>query len=476
VQRESAAAPVASGGETGGAQGSGGLTREIGLLQATATNMLAMIGVGPFLTIPFMVAAMHGPHILYAWTAGLVLALADGLVFAQFGAALPGSGGPYVYLREAYRPFGLGGLLSFLFIFQTVIIGPLGVASGAVGFADYLGFYWTGMPPLAHHLIAASVCVGMTALLYRRIGDIGRLSLVLLAIVLGTIAWVIGAGLVHFSPGTASAGPAQPVIFDRAFFAALGAGSLLAMYDYGGYNQICNIGEEVRRPATTIPRAIVISILCVAAIYMVMGTVILRLVPWQEVESTRTIASVFIARTFQDPAVGRTAGLVMMVLILIVTASSLYAVILGYSRIPFAAARDGQFFEVFARVHPTKHFPHVSLLTIGAVSLPFCFLSLGQIVNWLMQVQVVTQLVWQCAGVILLHRYRKDIAQPFVMWLYPLPAIAALVLWICVFATGPVSGMIFSLAFFAAGVAAYYAKTLKGTRKGDSHPYSQNWE
>ena len=445
-----------SGGDLASAgRGGAALEREIGLLQATATNMLAMIGVGPFLTIPFMVAAMHGPHILYAWTAGLVLALADGLVFAQFGAALPGSGGPYVYLREAYRPFRLGELLSFLFIFQTVIIGPLGIASGAVGFADYLGFYWTAMPRPAHDLIAAGVCLGMTALLYRRIGDVGRLSIVLLAIVLGTIAWVIVAGVFHFSPARAFTLPERAFVFDRSFFAALGAGSLLAMYDYGGYNQVCNIGEEVRQPARTIPRAIVLSIVCVAAIYMVMGTVILGVIPWQEVEGTRTVASVFISRTFSDPALGRAAGLLMMVLILIVTASSLYAVILGYSRIPFAAARDGQFFRVFARVHPTKHFPHVSLLTIGAVAVPFCFLSLGQILNWLIQVQVVTQFVWQSAGVILLHRYRKDIAQPFVMWLYPLPAVAALVLWICVFVTGPTSGMIFSAAFFASGVLAY---------------------
>ncbi len=449
-----------------------GLDRDIGLPQATATNMLAMIGVGPFLTIPFMVAAMRGPHILYAWAAGLVLALADGLVFAQFGAALPGSGGPYAYLREAYRPFRVGGLLSFLFIFQTVIIGPLGVASGAVGFADYLQFYWTTMSPLAHNMIAAGVCVAMTALLYRRIGDVGRFSIVLLAIVLLTIAWVIGAGLFYLSAARAAAA-SPPLVFDRAFFVALGAGSLLAMYDYGGYNQICNIGEEVRQPEKTIPRAIVLSILCVAAIYMVMGTVILALIPWQEVETTRTIASVFIARTFRDPSLGHAAGLVMMVLILIVTASSLYAVILGYSRVPFAAARDGQFFRLFARVHPTKHFPNVSLLTIGAVAIPFCFLSLGQIVNWLIQVQVVTQFVWQSAGVILLHRYRKDIAQPFVMWLYPLPALTALVLWVCVFVTGPVSGMIFSACFFAAGVLAYWVKSRKGDRPPSGSPPSE---
>ena len=161
----------------------------MGLLQATATNIISMVGVGPFLTIPFMVGAMNGPHVIYAWTAGLVLALADGLVYAQLGAALPGSGGGYLYLREAFKPFGLGGLMAFLFIFQTILIAPLSVAGGAVGFADYLQFVWTSMTPIQHHLIAAAVCVVATALLWRNIEEIGRLAVVMLVVVL-IIVWL----------------------------------------------------------------------------------------------------------------------------------------------------------------------------------------------------------------------------------------------------------------------------------------------
>ena len=175
------------------------LDRGMGLLQATATNIIGMVGVGPFLTIPFMVTAMHGPHIIYAWAFGAVLALCDGLVYAELGAALPGSGGPYVYLREAYRPFGLGRLMAFIFIFQLMLVAPLSVAGGAVGFADYLGFYWTTMTPLAHNLVAAGVCVAVTALLYRDITSIGRLAVVMLAVVLMTVGWVIVAGLFSFS-------------------------------------------------------------------------------------------------------------------------------------------------------------------------------------------------------------------------------------------------------------------------------------
>src|SRR4029077_13209502 len=197
------------------------------------------------------------------------------------------------------------------------------------------------------------------------------------------------------------------------------------------------------------------SIVIVVILYVVMSTVILGMIPWREAQQTRTIASLFIARTFTDPAHGRIAAMVMTSLILFVTASSLYAVVLGYSRIPFAAARDGQFFGAFGRLHPTKHFPHVSLLTICAVTLPFCFFSLGQLVNWLIQVQILLQFVWQCAAVILLRRYRPDIAKPFRMWLYPLPALVSLALWLYVFFSAPLGGMLFSAAFLAVAVGAF---------------------
>jgi amino acid transporter len=431
------------------------LDRGLGLLQATSANILVMIGVGPFLTIPFMLTAMGGPHILYAWIAGAVLALCDGLVYAQLGAALPGSGGPYVYLREAYKPFGLGSLMGFLFIFQTMLVAPLTIASGGVGFADYLGVFWT-MPGVVHDLIAALVAVAMTALLYRHIRDVGRLSVIMLVIVGITVGWVIVGGLLHFSIAQAFSYPRSAFVLDRALVSRVGAVSLLAMYNYGGYNNVCNIAEEIRDPRRNVPRAIVLSIVVVVALYVAMSTVIVGVVPWTEAQHSRAIASLLVERTFADPARGHAAARLMTVLILFVTVTSLYGLILGYSRIPFAAAREGQFFRAFARVHPTKHFPHVSLVTIGASAVPFCFLSLGQIVNWLVLVEIVSQFIWQCAGVILLRRYRTDIPQPFVMWLYPMPVLVALALWIYVFVSAPVSGMLFAGGVVAVGVAAYF--------------------
>lgn len=435
--------------------GAPSLDRAIGLLQATATNIISMVGVGPFLTIPFMVAAMNGPHVMYAWIAGAVLAVADGLVYAQLGAALPGSGGGYLYLREAFQPFGLGRLMAFLFIFQTVLIAPLSVAGGAVGFADYLQFVWTDMPPLTHHLLAAVVCIGATALLWRRIEDIGRLSVVMLVVVLVTVGWVIVAGLFNFSLAQAFDYPPDAFRFDGALVSSLGAASVLAMYSYGGYNQVCNIGDEIRDPARTVPRSIFLSIAVVAVLYMLMTIVILGMIPWEQVRDSRTVASVFIERTFADPGTGRIAGVVMTGLILFVAAASLYATILGYSRVPYAAARDGDFFRIFARVHPTKHFPDVSLVTIALVSIPFCFFTLGQLVSWLIQVQVLLRFIWQCAAVVLLRKYRPDIPQPFTMVLYPWPAVLSGALWLFIFVTGPWEGIVFSFAFLLAGLGAY---------------------
>ncbi|MBI3492292.1 MAG: amino acid permease, partial [Acidobacteria bacterium] len=254
------------------------LDRGMGLLAATATNVIAMVGVGPFLVIPLMLTTMNGPHIIYAWIVGAMLAICDGLVYAQLGAALPGSGGPYLYLREAYQPLGLGRPIAFVYLCQIILVAPLSVAGGAVGFSDYLQFYWTTMTPLEHNAIAAAVCVVMTLLLYRDIASVGRLAIVMMAVVLATVGWVIAAGALGSSVRLAFSFPPEASRFDRDLLVRVGATSVLAMYSYGGYTQVCSIGEEIKTPERTVPRSILLSILAVALIYIVMSSAIVGLV------------------------------------------------------------------------------------------------------------------------------------------------------------------------------------------------------
>src|SRR6202045_1781634 len=122
------------------------LDRGLGLTEAVALNMNAMVGIGPFIVIPLVIQAMDGPQCLLAWVAGALLSLVDGLVWAELGAAMPRAGGTYVFLREAYGPERWGRLMSFLFVWQTLVQAPLSVAPASIGFAKYAGYLYPFTP------------------------------------------------------------------------------------------------------------------------------------------------------------------------------------------------------------------------------------------------------------------------------------------------------------------------------------------
>src|SRR3989449_6381275 len=123
------------------------LIRGVGLWGATTLNMIDMIGVGPFITIPLIIAAMGGPQAMLGWILGALLVVCDGLVWAELGAAVPGSGGSYRYLSGIYGARKLGRLMSFLFIWQLTFSAPLSIASGSIGLAQYATYIF---PALGH--------------------------------------------------------------------------------------------------------------------------------------------------------------------------------------------------------------------------------------------------------------------------------------------------------------------------------------
>jgi len=425
------------------------LIRGISLASATALNMIDMIGVGPFITIPLIVGAMGGPQAMLGWVAGALLATCDGLVTAELSSAMPGSGGTYRFLREIYGPNRLGRLISFLFIWQLSFSAPLSIASGSIGLAGYASYFfpsleyqyaahqWSWRVPLLGQLqvrwmvsgatfLAIGMVVLAVVLLYRRITSIGWMSKLLLVGVVGTMAWIIVSGFTHFQPSLAFGFPPGAFRLSESFFQGLGAAMLVASYDYWGYYNICYLGDEVKEPAKTIPRAMLLSILLVACLYIAMNVSILGVLPWQQITHSGTsnqglyVISIFMQKLYGGWAAKTAAALVMWAAF-----ASVFSLLLGYSRVPYAAALDGNYFRVFARVHPEHRFPYVSLVALGCVAIPFCFLSLRDVIAALVVIRILLQFLVQAIGSVVLRIQKPELARPFRMWLYPLPALLA---------------------------------------------------
>src|SRR5213592_3417121 len=428
------------------------MTRRFGLLHATALNMTNMIGIGPFITIPLLMSALGGPQAMLGWVVALVIVICDGMVWSELGAAMPGSGGSFHYLREAFGKARFGRLMGFLFVWQFVLSGPLEIASGYIGFAQYASFLWSGLT--RPWVIALVTVVGLIniALLYRRIQSIAKITISLWIGTLITVLAVIFTGATHFNPRLAFDFPPGAFNFSLGFFLGLGAASRIGIYDYLGYYDVCYIGDEVRDPGRVIPRSILISTIAVAIIYIGVNFSIIGVVPWREfVPAGDHPESNFIVSTFMEKIYGSRVATVFTLLVLWTAFGSVFALLLGYSRIPFAAAESGYFFRVFGRLHPTRGFPYVSLIVLGVLSIVAGFFSLGTVIDALIVTRILVQFMGQIVGLMLLRKNAPGMPRPYRMWLYPIPAFVALLGWIFVFATTQVEVILFGIAVLALG-------------------------
>ena len=430
--------------------GSAGLRRGMTLFPALTSNMLNMVGIGPFTTIPLILTAMGGPQALLGWICGAIISLADGLVWAELGAAMPDTGGSYEYLQKAFGPSGYGRLMGFLFLWQVMLGAPLTAASGGVGFANYMHYLIPSLTSTQAILVAMSVCAATTFLLYRDIKSIGTISNILwagLILAMGIILW---GGAWHFNPAIAFSFPTHAFKLTPAFFTGLGAAALLAMYDYSGYFNVCLIGGEIEQPARTIPRVVLWSIVILAILYMLMSLSIIGVVPWRQAMHSTAIVSEYIEHLYGKPAAS-----LMTLLILWVGFASVFCVLLGYSRVPYAAAVEGHFFSRFAKLHPTRNFPSFSVLFFGVASAVMCIFPLDILITGLLMIQIITWFIAQCIGVILLRNMRNQTARPFSMPWYPLPVIVALAGWVFIFVMNGWQYMLSAVALVVIGVLAF---------------------
>lgn len=452
------------------------LQRHFGLIQATALNVTMVIGAGVFVSIPLMLGKLPGPYAIAGWLAAGVLVLADGLVWSELGATLPGSGGSYLYLLEAYGRERWGRLMAFLFVWQFLLSGPLEVASGLIAAAAFstalspafkeCNERWTWKLPFAAdsdlgisvgpaRLLVFAVGVLLLVLLYRRVTGLGRLTVTFGLGILAAIAWILIEGALAFDPAVAfdfSGAAAAPA--DLA--GGLGAAMILAIYSYLGYYNVCYVGDEVREPGKTIPRAILLSVGLVCLLFVGLHLAMLGTIPWHTIPTeSPAVDDYSLPAEFMRLRHGDTAATLITLLLMWSCFGGAFAALLGYSRIPYGAARYGHFFAALARVHVAYRIPHVSLLLVGGLTLFWVFFDLQSVINALITTRILEQFVGQIIGVVLLRRAQPERPRPYRMWLYPLPCAVALVGWLYVYwaAGGVFVGLGFVTLF--AGVLAF---------------------
>jgi len=426
------------------------LHRRLGVLNATSINMSNMVGIGPFIAIPLILATLGGPHSYLAWLVGVLIALSDGLVVAELGAALPAAGGTYVFIREGFGPRTWGRLLAFLFVWQLLFAGPLEIASGNIGLVQYLKVFWPSMTGLQMKLVAAGIGVFLIFTLYRKITDIAKIMLGLWITMIVTTGWVILTGIFNFNPALAFDVPAGAFRLDMEFMQGLGQGTANVLYLFLGYYQVCYLGAEVREPGRTIPRAVVYSIAGVTIIDVAISFGFIGAVPWREGMVSESIGAAFMEQIY-----GPWAGLLLAGLIVVTAFASIFALLLGYSRVPYAAAQDGVFLRWFGELHRTKEFPHRSLLLIGIGAIIASFFTLQDVILALMAARIVIQFNAQVVALFLIRARRADIERPFRVWLYPLPPLISLAGYLYVFSSLGLRFILFGVLTLAIGVGVY---------------------
>jgi len=428
------------------------LERKISLLQATAINMTDMVGIGPFVVLSVVAEIMKGPWFLYAWVAGAILSFIDAMIWSELGATFPLAGGTYNFLKESFGP-KWGKLMSFLFVWQTMIQAPLVIASAAIGFAQYLT-YIVPLDEVERKIISGSVVILIVFLLYRKIETIGKITVLLWTGVLITMCCIIAGGFIHGNFLSPVEHINDGLTMNGSFAAALGFASVKTMYSYLGYYNVCHLGGEIIHPQKNIPKSMFISVAGIAMLYLLMNISVASVLPLNIISQ-----SPFVVSEFMQALAGPVAATIITALILWVAFASVFSGTLGYSRIPYAAARDGAFFSVFAKLHPTKHFPYVSLLALGGVAFVFSLLfKIQSVINAILAMRILIQFVGQAVGLILLS---KREGRKFLKWkmpFYPLPVVLAIIMWLLVFISTSLSMAGAGVLVISLGIIVYLLK------------------
>jgi len=344
--------------------------------------------------------------------------------------------------------------MSFLFVWQTMIQAPLVIASAAIGFSTYFS-YLLPLTTLESKLMSGGVVVSIIALLYRKIEAIGKISVVLWAAVLFTLCWIIGGGIAHGN----FLHPIQHIndglTLNYAFVTVIGFASVKSVYSYLGYYNVCHLGGDIINPSKNIPRSMFMSIAGIAILYLCMNISIVSVIPWQQAKDSQFVISLFMQKL-----AGPAAAKVVTALILLVAFASVFSATLGYSRIPYAAAADGAFFKIFAKLHPKGNFPYVSLLFLGGTAFIFSLLfKLSDVISAILAMRILVQFIAQAVGLLILRKARSGVVFPYKMPFFPWPVYLAIILWGSILVATGLTLFLGALGAISAGLVVYLIKS-----------------
>jgi len=414
--------------------------RKIGLLQAVSLNTLMMFGTGPFITIPFCIASSDpaGPQALIGYAIAAVACVCDSFIWAELGALFPMSGGSYVYAQECLGN-KWGRYVSFLFLWQLLVTGPMEVASGFIAIAQYMAYVTQNFTYEHHAFMAFAFCCTCTLLLYRDMTDVGTTAVVLWLGMCAAIAFTLIAGFTHWNWEYFE----MPEIKNTGVLIwSLGNAARFGIYDFTGYYDVNFIGKEVKNPEKTIPLAGVATCIIVCIVYFLTYLSVMAFLPWDPAQGGYVAlvlgegnAAAYIMSTFCEKMIGRNFAIFFTFVVIYCIYGSCFSLMLGFAQIPYAASKAGMFLELFGHEHPTKGFADYSLLFMGFFSCIFCFLDLGVVIEGMMTTNIVAMFLSNSLSLVY-HRWtHPDFDRPYTMPLYPLPVIIQVTMFSFIFLT-----------------------------------------
>jgi len=421
--------------------------KKLTLLQAIGLNTMNMFGTGPFITIPFVVAATDpaGPQALLGYAMAAFACMNDSLIWSELGSIWPDSGGSYVYLRELYGRNKFGRLMAFLFVWQIMVSGPMECASGFIATAQYIS-YIDGNNSYWHHAgIAFIMCLLTIFALYREIDDVGSITIVLWIATLMAIIFVIIVGYTTFD--TELIQPHPEAFNDGGkLFMSLGIAARYAVYDFTGYYDVNFVGKEVQNPTRTIPIACISTCCVVACVFFLVDVAVMGSLEWRAehggyvrlVQSGDNSAN-YIMAIFCETHISRSFAIFFTLVVAVTIFGSCFSFMIGLAQIPYTAAKDGYFYDWLSHEHPTmRGLSDYSLLFVGAISCLFCFVELSVVIEGMLTMQLLIQFIAQSVGLIY-YRYYLPINEQEkgafnVPW-FPLPNIIQIIIFSFIFLT-----------------------------------------